>query len=134
MTACEMLEGVTAAQSQLADRRKTITTEDIVQAAASGDKLAAKIMEKYHKHVAVGLVALCHTLDPDCFVITGGMSKFIDYRLLREMVADRTLPRISERLEICPSILGETGGMIGAAELVLAVAHEEQRLQTGSGS
>jgi glucokinase len=115
-----MLEGVEESQSHLASLREKLTTQDILDAARDGDVLATRMMQRYHEHVACGLVSLCHTLDPDVFVITGGMSKFVDFDMLRDMVADRTLPRVSERLEIHPSILAEGGGMVGAAELVLA--------------
>lgn len=121
-TGWEMLEGVTDTQSRLAIRRPHLTNQDILEAARDGEVLAQSMLQKWHEHVACGLVSLCHLLDPDVFVLTGGMAKFVDYTLLREMVADRTLPRISERLEIHPSLLSEAAGMVGAAELVLAEA------------
>ncbi len=121
-TGWEMLEDVSEAQSPLAIKRPHLTNQDILEAAKNGDVLAQRMMEKWHEHIACGLVSLCHLLDPDVLVMTGGMSKFVDYKLLREMVADRTLPRISKFLEIHQSILFEAAGMVGAAELVLREA------------
>ncbi len=121
-TGWEMLEGVTDDQSRLAQRRAHLTNQDILEAAKDGEVLAQRMLEKWHEHVACGLVSLCHLLDPDVFVLTGGMSKFVDYKMLRDMVADRTLPRISKFLEIHPSLLSEAAGLIGAAELVLLEA------------
>jgi len=127
-TAWEMLENVTPQQCPLAAKRDNLKTQDILDAADGGDVLAQSAVHKWHEHVANGLVTLCHTLDPDCFVITGGMSKFVDFDLLRELVADRTLPRVSERLEIHPSVLQEAGGMVGAAELVLQQALQDEQV------
>lgn len=121
-TGWEMLEGVTEEQSALAPKRAQLTNEDILEAAKTGDVLAQQMLEKWHEYIACGLVSLCHVLDPDVFVLTGGMSKFVDYKMLCEMVADRTLPRISKFLEIHPSLLDEAAGTIGAAALVLADA------------
>ena len=125
-TGWDMLEGVSPEQSRLALKRDHLTTQDILDAAKDGEILGQKALEKWHEHVACGLVSLCHTLDPDVFVLTGGMSKFVDYAMLREMVADRTLPRVSEKLEIHPSLLGEAAGMIGAADIVLNQAYEAE--------
>lgn len=125
-TGLDMLEGVTDSQSRLAIKREHLTNQDILDAAKDGEVLAQTMIEKWHEYVAVGMVSLAHVLDPDVFVITGGMSKFVDYNLLRDMVADRTLPRVAERLEIHPSLLSEAAGMVGAAELVLAEAQKEE--------
>ncbi|MBX9686517.1 MAG: ROK family protein [Candidatus Obscuribacterales bacterium] len=126
-TGWELLGGVSEAQTPLAAKRDRLTTQDIIDAAGSGDIIAKKALDLYHEHVAVGMVALCHSLDPDCFVISGGMSKFVDLKQLKDLLADRTLPRVSEKLEIYPSCLGEAAGLVGAGQLVLdAVAEVEQ--------
>lgn len=124
-TGYEMLENVSPNQTPLSAKRDKLTTEDIINAAKNGDIIGQKAMEKYHEHVACGMVSLAHTLDPDVFVVTGGMSKFIDFTMLHDMVADRTLPRVSERLEIHPSSLNQAAGMVGAAGLVQAAALED---------
>jgi glucokinase len=127
-TAWEMSEGIGGEQSEIAAKRDHLKTQDVINAAKNEDVIAKRAIEKWHEHVAAGMVTLCHTLDPDVFVVTGGMAQFVDFDLLREMVMDRTLPRISEKLEIHPSILGEAGGMVGAAELVLAEAIADTRV------
>lgn len=123
-TGWELLSGVSEDQSKLASKRDNLTVQDIVDAAQAKDMLAQKAIYQYHEHIAVGMSSLCHTLDPDCFLITGGMSKFVDLNLIKELVTDRTLPRIAERLEIHPSSLGENAGMIGAGQLVLDAVRE----------
>lgn len=126
-TGWDLLANVEESQTPLAAMRNNLKTQDIIEAAQKGDIVAKKAIELYHEHIAVGMVALCHSLDPDCFVISGGMSKFVDLKLLKELVVDRTLPRVSEKLEIYPSCLGEASGLVGAGQLVLdAVSEVEQ--------
>jgi len=126
-TGWELLGGVSESQSSMVPLRDRLTTQNIIDAANSGDLIAKKAIEKYHEHIACGMVALCHSLDPDCFVISGGMSKFVDLKLLKDLLVDRTLPRVGEKLEIYPSCLGEAAGLVGAGQLVLdAVTEVEQ--------
>ena len=128
-TGHDMLLGVHDDQSRMAVKRESLTNQDILDAARDGEVLAQRMIEKWHEYVAVGMVSVAHILDPDVFVITGGMSKFVDYQLLREMLADRTLPRVSQNLEIHPSLLSEAAGMVGAANLVLAAAESEHQIR-----
>jgi glucokinase len=125
-TGHDMLLGVTDDQSRLAVKRDALTNQDILDSARDGEVLGQRMLEKWHEYVAVGMASIAHVLDPDVFVITGGMSKFVDYTLLREMVSDRTLPRVAKFLEIHPSLLSEAAGMVGAANLVIAAANEEE--------
>lgn len=118
-TGMETLRHIQPEQSKLATLKDNLTNQDIIEAHQCGDPIAARILYIWHEHVAAGMVSLAHTLDPDCFIITGGMSKFVNYQLLKEMVTDRVLPRIAEKLEIHASILGEAAGTVGAAHLVL---------------
>lgn len=119
-TAREALSSVTAEQSNLASLTpEEVTTEAVFDAAAEGDIIARRIVNTWHEHVCSGLATLAHTLDPDCFLISGGMSKFVDYDLIHELLVDRTLPRVGEKLSVRPASLGITAGLIGAGQLVL---------------
>lgn len=118
-TGKELIAGVKPEQSELVVKGKDLTNEAIAQAAKDGDLLAQRALNRWHDHLCAGMVSLAHTLDPDCFVVTGGMAKFVDFALLRELVSDRSLPRVAEKLDLRSSVLGTHGGMIGAAQLVL---------------
>jgi glucokinase len=118
-TGKELIAGVKPEQSKLAELGDSLTNQAIIEAVENGDLLAQKAFTMWHEHICAGLINLAHTLDPDCFVLTGGMEQFVDYPLLRELVSDRCLPRIAEKMEIRGSVLGKNGGMVGAAELVL---------------
>lgn len=127
-TGWEMLSGVSEEQSSLVSLKDKLSTQAIIDAAAKGDILAQKAMHRYHEHIACGMVALCQSLDPDCFVISGGMSKFVDLKLIKDLLSDWTLPRIAEKLEIYPSCLGEAAGLVGAGQLVLDAVTEVEQL------
>lgn len=118
-TSKEILTQVNKEQSELAQLADTVTVELVIENAQSGDIVAQRIVQTWHEHVVSGMVSLAHTLDPDCFLVSGGMSKFVNYDLLRELFVDRTLPRIAEKVEILPAQLGTDAGIIGAARLVV---------------
>ena len=118
-TAKELLTNVTVEQSPLAALLPDPPVDQVCAAAEQGDIIAQRIVSIYHEHVCAGIVTLAHTLDPDCFIISGGMAKFVNYDHLKELVIDRCLPRVGERLDIHRSRLGDDAGIIGAAELAL---------------
>lgn len=117
-TAKEILLSVTKEQSKLAGTLDP-TVEMVIEAAAEDDMVAKRIIDLWHEHLTAGMTTLAHTLDPDCFVVSGGMSKFIDYELLKELVRDKVMPTIGEKIDIHRSSLGTAAGLVGAAQLVL---------------
>lgn len=94
--------------------------EDVLFAARQGDRGALAVIEEFGRWVAVGLANLTNALDPELFVLGGGMSTGADVylppieRWFPEMLyhADRRpIPRIAF------AELGERAGAIGAALL-----------------
>lgn len=126
ITGWELLAGVSESQSRLAALRDTLSTRDIIEAAQLGDLIGKRALELYHQHIATGMVSICHTFDPDCFLISGGMSQFVDLKLLKELVADRTMARVAENLEIHSACLGEAAGLVGAGQLALDAVGEAE--------
>lgn len=118
-TAKEFLSNVTADQTPLASTLPDPPVDEVCAAAKNGDIIAKRIVELWHDHVCTGIASLAHILDPDCFILSGGMSQFVDYTLLKELVVDKTLPSVGQRLDIHPSSLGHDAGIIGAAQIVL---------------
>ncbi len=122
VTAKEMLINVSADQSPLAvlsNDLKTLTNEAIFAAFTNQDLIAIQIINIWHKHLATGISSLAHVLNPDCFVLGGGLAKFVNLDLLLELVRDITLPKIAENLKIYKSEFGNTAGLIGAGRLLL---------------
>ena len=118
-TAKELLTNVTVDQTPLAALLPDPPVDKVCAAAQEGDIIAKRIVDAWHEHVCAGIVTLAHTLDPDCFIISGGMAKFVDYDFLKELVIDKCLPRVGERLDIHRSSLGDDAGIIGAAQIAL---------------
>lgn len=120
-TAKEFVQDKTEAQSALVAKTKTneLTPEIIVEAAAKGDLLAQKVMGVWHEQLCAGMTSLVHVLDPDCFILSGGLSKCVDVGFLTELLADRTLSHPGEKVKVFISELGYQAGMIGAANIVL---------------
>lgn len=111
--------GITGEQTKLAADIDELTTHAIFDAQAHGDMLAQKIVNIWHEHVSYGMVNLAHVLNPDAFVVTGGLSKYIDFQLLHDLVVDRCLPTIGGSIEIKKSQLENNAGIIGAAQFVI---------------
>jgi len=125
-TAKDILSGLSSNQTPLCALGEKLSTYNIVDAARSGDIVAQRAMDSWHEHIAAGLVNLAHILDPDAFIITGGLADCVDFSLLHEMVTDRCLPRIGESLIIHKSNLGGMAGIVGAGQLVLDSLAEKQ--------
>lgn len=119
ITAREILSNISADQSILARDINNLKNTDIFEAANNNDIVAKQIVNVWHKHLVAGMVSIAHVLNPNCFVLSGGLSKLIDYELLSELLIDSTIPAISENLKIYRSDLGDHAGIIGAAQLIL---------------
>lgn len=118
-TGKDMLSGISKEQTPLAADVDKLTTHAIFDSLKSDDILAQKIVNTWHEHVAYGMVNLAHILNPDAFVVTGGLSKYVDFQLLHDMVVDRCLPTIGRSIEIKQSQLQNHAGIIGAAQFVI---------------
>lgn len=119
MTAKEMLKGVTPQQSPLAMRPESVSTHAIFAAAGEDDIIAKKVVEKWHEHLAIGMSSLIHVLNPDCFILAGGLVRFVQLEMLKEMTMDRTIPGLKEKFEIHLASLGSDAGVIGVSQLVI---------------
>ena len=104
-TTRELLLGHTAAQTALAKNPAALTTWDITMAQDMGDIIARRAIEIWHQHLSAGLVNIAQILNPDVFILSGGMRKVIDLDLLTDLVKDRCLPPIGDALEIVKSPL-----------------------------
>lgn len=115
----EVLANISPDQSPLAKDIGNVKTGDIFEAASKKDLVALQIIALWHKHLAAGMISIAHVLNPDCFILSGGLSKFIDYDVLTELLVDGTLEPVGKNLKIHKSELGDYAGIIGAAQLVL---------------
>ena len=98
-------------------RQGELTSETIFDAAASGDALAARLVEETAFYLAVGAMNLMHTIDPDMVVFAGGMiaagDAFLDR--IRHHVRELAFPVPAAHTQIRYAQLGGDAGFIGAA-------------------
>jgi glucokinase len=95
------------------------------RAVEAGDPLATRILFETARWLAVGIVTLMHTIDPEAVILGGAMlfgreaspvgRAFIER--VRQEVRDRTFPLLAEKTVIGFASLGGDAGSIGAAGL-----------------
>ncbi|MGQ0466020.1 MAG: ROK family glucokinase [Sporichthyaceae bacterium] len=100
-----------------------LTGAMVTAAAAAGDLAALHLLGEIGEWLGRGLAALAAVLDPECFVIGGGLAAAGDLLLVpaRESLAMR-LPAGAQRppIPIRAAALGNDAGIVGAADLVRA--------------
>ncbi len=106
--------------SVLREAGNEVTAKDVLDAAKAGDSLALEVMEVVGHYLGVALASLALTVDPQMFVIGGGVSKAGQYLV---EVINRHYAQymtISEnRGTIGLAKLGNDAGIYGAARLIL---------------
>ncbi|UOF91334.1 ROK family glucokinase [Fodinisporobacter ferrooxydans] len=98
-----------------------LTTKDVVDLAKSGDPLANEIIKRAMETLGFALSYIGNTLNPQRFVIGGGVSKAgaILFDLIQKGFEDAALSRVVEACKIVPATLGNDAGVIGAAKLAI---------------
>ncbi|MEX2501119.1 MAG: ROK family protein [Trueperaceae bacterium] len=94
---------------------RTMTTEKVFEAAIGGDAKALRIVDGATRITGIALANLVKILDPDAFVIGGGMSQVGAFYLDRIEAAARHYLRGWPEPVLLPARLGTDAGVIGAA-------------------
>jgi len=90
---------------------------EIVALARAGDALAADLLDRYISRVARGLAVVVNALDPDIFVLGGGMSNVDElYQRLPAQILQYTFTTVFTT-PIVKSMHGDSTGVRGAAWL-----------------
>lgn len=103
-----------------------LTCKDVFDEAKKGDKLALEIVDTTCKYLGVAISNLTVIVDPDVFLIGGGVSKAGDF--LINKIDEYRIKYSCIRSEYAPILLAKLGndaGMYGAAKLVLLHNDEE---------
>jgi glucokinase len=117
-----------ATVTSLAKRRaagEEITPHVIAQEAERGDEVAREVIMETAYWLAIGIVSLIHTIDPDAVVLGGAMTfggadspvgrEFL--QTIRDEVRPRLLEPLRDTVKIEFASLGGDAGYIGAAGL-----------------
>ena len=117
--------GGASSLAQLRESGQEITPLAIARAAEAGDALAKEIVMETARYLALGIVTLIHTIDPDSVVIGGGVNfggtghplgeEFL--QRIRDEVSPRLLAPLRNSLHLDFAQLGGDAGYIGAAGL-----------------
>ncbi len=97
-----------------------ITAKDVFDAAKAGDALALKVVDRYGWYLAMALGHVASTVDPEIFVIGGGMAKAgqIIIDAVEKYYGKNLLGSLRER-KFALAELGNDAGIFGSAKLVL---------------
>jgi len=101
-------------------RPDTMTSKDIWDAVKAGDAFAAEVAERFGKYLGLALANIASTVDPEVFVIGGGVSKagviILDY--IKKYYVKYTFKGCRDA-EFVLATLGNDAGIFGSAKLVI---------------
>lgn len=98
----------------------TVTAKDVWDAVKAGDAVAIEVAEQFGKYLGEGLAAVAGVVNPEAFVIGGGVSKAGE--VLLSYVEKNYKPVVfhgSRDVKFTLATLGNDAGIFGAAKLVL---------------
>lgn len=98
-----------------------ITAKDVFDAAKAGDEVSIRIVNRAAYYIGKSLAAVALVLNPELFIIGGGVSKAGDilFDEIRSVFAQLTPEPTQAGLRIVPAVLGNDAGIVGAAGLFL---------------
>ncbi|MGZ9586958.1 ROK family glucokinase [Paenibacillus marinisediminis] len=108
-------------RTSLAHVEHSITAKDVFDAAKAGDEVAIRIVSRAAHYLGKAMSAVAVTLNPERFIIGGGVSKAGDFLFnqIRETFMKCTPEPVTRGVSIVAAELGNDAGMIGAAGLFL---------------
>ena len=99
---------------------ETVTARDVVDAARKGDELAEKAFDRCMYFLGKSLAMLTNIIDPEVYVIGGGVSKAGDYLTQTVKKHFDAMSTLSEqKADIVLAKLGNDAGIYGAAKLAM---------------
>lgn len=93
------------------------TAAQVYDAWAAGDKQAKAVFDTMGSYLGITLAGLANTLNPEIFVICGGVTQGWDAfapRVEAEILA-RAYPAAAARAKLVRGKLGDNAGLLGAA-------------------
>ncbi|EES73179.1 MULTISPECIES: ROK family glucokinase [Paenibacillus] len=100
---------------------ENIMAKDVFDAAKAGDEAAIRIVNRAAFYLGKSMAAVAVVLNPELFIIGGGVSKAGDilFNEVRSVFAKLTPEPVQRGMQIVPATLGNDAGMVGAAGLFL---------------
>ena len=97
-----------------------ISAKDVWDAVKAGDEVAIEVAEQFGEYLGKGLASIACVVNPEAFVIGGGVSKAGD--VLLDYIRKNYTPYVfhaSRDVQFTLATLGNDAGIYGAAKLVL---------------
>ncbi|UCD57795.1 MAG: ROK family protein [Candidatus Hydrogenedentota bacterium] len=93
----------------------------LAEAAEKGDKIAIEIWRETGFRLGVALAGLVNLLNPECFIIGGGLAKAgsILFDQMRDTMGSLAMNQLGKTTPVVEAQLGEDAGIIGAATLAM---------------
>ncbi len=111
----------TDAPSSLRDYEE-IAAKEVFDEAKKGDAIAVKVADKACRYLATAMQCVAMTIDPEAFIIGGGVSKAGQYLIdLVRGYYDELTPICPKKAEIVLAELGNDAGIYGAARLAMQI-------------
>ena len=111
---------LTATSKDSVLRNEEVTAKSVWDAVKDGDELAIEVAEMYGEYLGKGLAAIACVVNPEIFVIGGGVSKagrvLIDYM---EPYYKKYAFHGATKVKFALAKLGNDAGIFGAAKLIL---------------
>lgn len=101
----------------------------VVERVKAGDALAIQALERTCNYIAEGMVRMAKTIDPDCFVMGGGIMESADVVLpyIKKALQEQDAPEIFKDLDIRPATMGNKAGMYGAIRYYIDEMEKEDK-------
>jgi glucokinase len=95
-------------------------TDAIFQAAANGDEVAQRVLDRALKYLAAAVVSLFHVFDPEVLIVGGNVASAGEQLLapLRSEVAQHSRRMLGREVPIVRQTALGYGGVLGAAGLI----------------
>lgn len=103
-------------------QKDSVTAKDVFDAVKAGDKVAQEVAEEFGLYLAKALNSIAIVVDPDIFVIGGGVSKAGEILLqyIKKHYQKNALWTTKD-VQFALATLGNDAGICGAAKLVLDI-------------
>lgn len=112
-------EAIAAGESTQLSRVTSLMPHHVFAAAREGDTLAKRVLERAIDSLAIAFAQLSVILNPQLFVVGGGIAQAGDdlFLPLREAYTRHAQKIAAEQVRIIPAALGNRAGILGAAGL-----------------
>ena len=108
--------------SLLRNYGESISAKEVLDCAKEGDAAALRVMKKVCRYLGIAMSHIAYTVDPDVFVIGGGVSKAGEFLLgLINNEYEKYVKLSVNKPKIVLATLGNDAGIYGAAKLVFGI-------------